>query len=255
MIKLVMLFRYKAFRYIAMLPAACLLSGCLGGTVAQQLVRTIATSVADKSMARAMGVEENEEYTEAQYAAAEKLSAENTAVQRAALGASTQNATTGVTRRAAKPTATEVDDITYAMATFSFKPVEPIAEPLPEATAEVETRIAIVQGNQLVHVELFNLLLGEEKNAVYENARLMGSTSLPPKREWQNWQVGVGEIEHSKKVITFLIPPEFGKLPSGAKALVELAGPGEPNIARYEPSNLRLKQASGINKQQNLSKN
>jgi hypothetical protein len=89
----------------------------------------------------------------------------------------------------------------------------------------------------------------------------MGSTSLPPKSEWQNWQVGVGAIEHSKKVLTFLIPPEFGKLPSGAMAMVELAELGELNIARYEPNNLRYKQAlgakqvSGLSKQQNLSKN
>jgi hypothetical protein len=47
-------------------------------------------------------------------------------------------------------------------------------------------------------------------------------------------------------VITFLIPPEFGKLPSGAMTMVELASPGELNIARYEPSNLRYKQLPGF---------
>jgi hypothetical protein len=127
-----------------------------------------------------------------------------------------------------------VDDYTYAMANFSFAPVKPITEPLPEENIEVEERIAIVQGNQLVRVELFNLLIGEEKNAVYENARLMGSISLPPKREWKNWHVGMGVIQKNKKMITFLIPPEFGKLPSGATAMVELASPGELNIARYK---------------------
>jgi hypothetical protein len=245
MIKLVM-----HFRYIAMFLAACLLSGCLGGTIAQQIARSIATSVVDKTMARAMDVDEDQAQSNRDpfnVARQENLVAPSAILP----GANSQSLATP----SAKPTITEVDDMTYAMATFSFQPLQPIAEPLPEEIAEVETRVDIMQGNQLVHVELFNLLIGEEKNAVYENARLVGSTSLPSKREWQNWQVGVGAVEHSKKVVTFLIPPEFGKLPSGAMTLVELAGPGELNIARYKPNNLRLRQASGLNKQQNLSKN
>ena len=115
-----------------------------------------------------------------------------------------------------------------------------------------------MKGNQLVRVELFNLLIGEEKNAVFENARMMGATSLPQKREWQNWGVATGAIQgvelvdvlqkgavqkeavqkeavqKNKKLITFLIPPEFGKMPSGTVAVVELANPGELNMARYK---------------------
>jgi hypothetical protein len=229
---------FITLRYIAILSATCLLSGCVGGTVAQQLVRTIATSVVDKSMARAMDVDENEDYTEAQYNAAEKLSSENNAVQRSLLqGSATQN-TQQNTPSTAKLTVTEVDDYTYAMATFSFEPVKAVAEPLPEEAEPVEERIAIVQGNQLVRVELFNLLIGEEKNAIYENARLLGATTLPSKREWKSWNVGVGAVKTAspkdKKMITFLIPPEFGKLPSGAAAMVELADQGELNVARYK---------------------
>jgi hypothetical protein len=83
------------------------------------------------------------------------------------------------------------------------------------------------------------LLIGEEKNAVYEQARLMGCISLPQKREWQYWSVATGIIKSSqnhpdKNIITFLIPPEFGKLPSGAVTMVELASPGELNVARYK---------------------
>lgn len=245
MIKLVIL-----FRYIAILSAACLLSGCLGGTIAQQIARSIATSVVDKTLARAMDVDEDQEHSNRDPFNVKRH--EDLAAPSATLPGTT---TYSAAAQAKKPENVEVDDVTYAMATYSFAPVKAIAEPLPEEIAEVETRVNIVQGNQLVRVELFNLLIGEEKNAVYENARLMGSTSLPPKREWQNWQVGVGAIEHSKKVLTFLIPPEFGKLPSGTMALVELAGPGELNIARYEPNNLRRNQALGLSKQQNLSKN
>ncbi len=238
------------FRYITLFATFCLLSGCLGGTIAQQIARSIATSVVDKTMARAMDVDEDQAQSNRDpfnVAQQETLAAPN-----ATLSGTTNH---NVMPQIKKTENIEIDDVTYAMATFSFKPLEPIAEPLPEEIAEVETRVNIVQGNQLVRVELFNLLIGEEKNAVYENARLVGSTSLPPKREWQNWQVGVGAIEHSKKVVTFLIPPEFGKLPSGAMAMVELAGHGELNIARYEPNNLRHRQALGLSKQQNLSKN
>jgi len=94
-----------------------------------------------------------------------------------------------------------------------------------------------------VRVELFNLLIGDEKNAIYENARLIGASNLPQKREWQSWNVATGVVENSKNIITFLIPPEFGKLPSGAVAIVELAGPGDLNVARYKPIELRNQQA------------
>ena len=234
-----------------MLTALCLLSGCLGGTIAQQVVRTIATSVADKTLARAMNVEEDQDYSDSQYAAADKLSTENNAAQRSVLqGSASQN--TGSqnkiidTQQIAQLQETEPDDYTYMLATAGFEPVKPIAEPLPDNTKEIEIRINVVQGNQLVRVELFNLLIGAEKNSVYEEARMLGATNLPQKHQWQNWQVGIGAIEHSKKVITFLIPPEFGKLPSGAMTMVELASPGELNIARYEPNNLRYKQLPGF---------
>ncbi len=219
------------FRYIALFALACLLSGCLGGTIAQQIARSIATSVVDKTMARAMDVDEDQ--TQSNRDPFNVRRQEELAAPSATLPGTTASS---AALRTKNPENVEVDDVTYAMATFSFKPLVPIAEPLPEENVEVETPVAIVQGNQLVRVELFNLLIGEEKNAVYENARLMGSTSLPPKREWRNWHVGTGVIQKDKKIITFLIPPEFGKLPSGATAMVELASPGELNIARYKAS-------------------
>lgn len=51
-----------------------------------------------------------------------------------------------------------------------------------------------------------------------------------------------GQINHRKRIpkntnaqqaITFLIPPEMGKMHSGAKALVELSSVGELSVARY----------------------
>ena len=86
----------------------------------------------------------------------------------------------------------------------------------------------------MVPVELFNLIIGEEKNAVYEQARMIGALGLPLKREWQNWQVASGVMQSNKKSIIFLIPPEFGKLPVGSITMVELAAAGELNVARYK---------------------
>ncbi len=42
------------------------------------------------------------------------------------------------------------------------------------------------------------------------------------------------KITNLSTFVTFLIPPEFGKLPSSALAVVELASPGDLNIARYK---------------------
>jgi hypothetical protein len=187
---------YITFRYIALFAASCLLCSCLGGTVAQQIVSAIATRVADKAVSNAIDAKEKRD--------SEAL-------------------------RNAPP-----DPYTVAFVNSAFEEVKPIAEPLPEQIEEIETPIQIVQSSQLVRVELFNLLIGEDKAAVYENARLMGATSLPQKREWQSWSVATGVVEKDKKIITFLIPPEFGKLPSGAVAMVELASPGELNVARYK---------------------
>ena len=224
------------FRYIALLATFCLLGGCLGGTIAQQVVRSIATSVADKAMARAMDVDEDEDYSEAQYTAAANTSAQNNALQKTALqGPASQNAALQTTaHKNIWPQDTALDPYKVAFVNAAFEEIKPIAEPLPELLAEAETPLQVVQGNQLVRVELFNLLIGEEKNAVYENARMMGATGLPQKREWQSWGVGTGAIQKDNKIITFLIPPEFGKLPSGTVAVVELASPGELNVARYK---------------------
>jgi hypothetical protein len=234
----------------ALLMVVTMLSGCLGGTVAQQIARSIATSVADKTVARAMGVED-EDFTDAEYVAAEKLSAENSAVQSSFTrsGSSPVPISTNH-QQTAQLQATEPDDFAYMLATASFLPVKPIAEPLPNEAIEQEAKVEVIQSNQLVRVELFNLLIGTEKNAIYEEARLMGAINLPQKYEWKNWQVGVGAIEHSNKMITFLIPPEFGKLPSGAITTVEIAGAGELNIARYEPENLRQKRSAIIKQAQ-----
>ena len=217
---------FITFRYIALFSAACVLSGCLGGSIAQQIVSSIVTRVADRAVANAMDVQDGPS----------NRKPDNSAYNPYANSIASSNNNASVKKTVVQNTPPDPYQVAFVNA--AFEPVKTTSEPLsdsrPEQAEEVETRVAITEGNQLVRVELFNLLIGEEKNAVYEKARLLGATTLPKQREWQRWSVGTGLSQSDKKVITFLIPPEFGKLPSGSIAMVELASPGELNVARYK---------------------
>ena len=267
-------FTVAGFKLTALLIAAAIsLSGCLGGTIAQQIARSIATSVADKAVARSMDVEEGPSNRKPTYTASNHIdsnnvdgnsivSASNSVIQ---LGASPLISTQKNIQASPSPIKTlqysykteaykqpvinqasvnqavsNQDPYKLAFANAAFEPVKPIAEPLPAQLAEIETPIAVALSSQLVRVELFNLLIGEEKAAIYAKAQRMGATTLPKQREWKLWRVATGivattavQYQH-QQLITFLIPPEFGVLPSGSIALVELASPGELNIARYK---------------------
>jgi hypothetical protein len=191
--------KHSLVKYIGICIALCLLSGCLGGTVAQQIARSIVTSIADKATASALDVNEDE-YLKPQ-----------------------QNA---------KLKDKGPDARWMALATTRFD--APTSHPKPLASAiPKEVPIQILQASSLVRVQLFNLLIGEEKEAIFEKARTLGSLNLPDKREWPSWHVATGMIEKENTLITFLIPPTFGKLSSGTFTMVELAKPGELNIARY----------------------
>lgn len=90
------------------------------------------------------------------------------------------------------------------------------------------------ESSHLVRVEVWNVLLGEEKISVLQRAQTLGSTSLPKPDEWAQWQVATGALESdNKKTITFLIPPDFGKFVSGERAYVEISDVGGLHIARY----------------------
>ena len=257
--KLNIIFEYKArlmgrtiTQICTLICASFLLSGCLGGTVAQQIVRSIATSVADKAMARALDVDEDQAYSNRQ---SDHTNAQiaNTAVVNSNLPQPYKPTLSQiqVNEQLAKQKLshfnsvkqsiqqTQPDPYQIAIANTGFQEVKAITEPLPQEMAALESTVVLIQSSQLVRVELFNMLIGEEKNAVYESARVIGATNLPQKREWALWRVATGAIQSNhhqpdKKLITFLIPPEFGRLPSGAVTMVELASPGELNVARYK---------------------
>jgi hypothetical protein len=212
----------KLIKIFILAAIACTLSGCFGGTVATQIVRAIATKVADKAVAQAMDVDEDQATSNRK----PKYDGEPSPYKPKQQPTNT------------KPLQNDTPDPDHvALWNASFAQGNANSEGVPEQTAEIETDFTAIQVNQLVRVELFNLLIGNEKAAVYDKARLIGATSLPNARDWQYWQVATGEIktEHSpRKQITFLIPPEMGKLPSGTITMVEIASPGELNVARYK---------------------
>ena len=329
------------------------LSSCLGGTIAQQIVRSVATSVADKALARAMDVDEDQldsnrssgnrkpDYSNPvqndgddeqnngknEAAPSSVMQANNSQQKTSKITPNTAfnddltniqvgnkpfinqqsgykpsgnkqsgnkqsiNAQTPLQRIYAKQNAEkrkliqdnasniaaqqiENDPYKLAIANTAFEKVDASVAALPSAQSQLITTAkheninapAGIKTNQLVRVELFNVLIGSEKAAIYEKARLVGATQLPNARDWAYWQVAIGEIKGeiksaikskinseveayatstenpkskltpatNNKQITFLIPPHFGKLTSGSITMVELANPGELNIARYK---------------------
>lgn len=178
---------------------AGLLSACLGGSIAQQIARSIVTSTADKVVANALDEQERKDL---------------------------------IIKQNAPLKDTVPDKYWAAFVTSGFETIQPITMPLPTNNEETQS-IHVAQSAALVRVELFNLLIGEEKNKILESARALGATELPDKSQWPHWQVATGAIVGNKKMITFLIPPEFGKIPSGAKAMVQIATLGELNVLRY----------------------
>ncbi|PKO45991.1 MAG: hypothetical protein CVU29_07355 [Betaproteobacteria bacterium HGW-Betaproteobacteria-22] len=180
-----------------------MLSGCFGGTVAQQIARSMLMQGADQAAAAAMDA----------HLLKQKIAAQTLKL----------------------PQNTEFDDYQIAFLRSGFENVKTQIETLPTATAEEPKSLAVsIEQTRLVSVEVWNLLAGQEKLQLLENARLKGSELIPPKSEWSNWFIAVGGSDDpGNSTITFLIPPNIGKVASGSKAIVELSNNGELNIARY----------------------
>ncbi len=206
----------KQLRIVVITSALCgSLVGCFGGSMAQQLVRSIFIQGADKATAAAIDAKERED----------KLATEKMPL---------------------KDTPPDPYQIAFVNAAFENMPLQ--TEPLPEKSLDEDSAQPSLQETKLVQVEVWNLLAGDEKQSVLEKARIEGSTNVPPKTEWQKWQIAVGVTDNKElnnlqsdekpvnskpQPIMFLIPPEIGKMHSGEKALVELSNKGAFNMARY----------------------
>lgn len=203
------------FRLVLLCALTISLTACLGGTIAQQVLRSVATSVADNAIGSAIEKREN--------------AARN---QPSELGAFVANSSF----REVHPVVESLQS-SHQMSQNTRDNVPFSADENQPAEGLAEVKIV-----PLVRVEILNLLVGDEKKAVFERARLIGALNLPKQREWPMWHVATGMPEGDSKPITFLIPPQIGKLPSGVIAVVELAGAGELNMLRHqtaEPANPR----------------
>jgi len=209
---------YLPLKISALALTVLALSGCFGGTAAQQLARSILMQGADKATAAAIDADNRK-----QAYAANHIDIQNT----------------------------EMDEYQIAFLRAGFETIKPQIEPLPQAgttaqieplpepATETEPTANLMQINKLVNVEVWSLLIGDEKQRLLEKERLQGSMLIPPKEEWSRWQIAVGAADNNqrssknKESLIFLIPPDIGKLRSGGKALVEVQTNGELSIARY----------------------
>lgn len=200
----------QAIKWLALGCISLTLCGCFGGTIAQQLVRSIMMHGADQITGAALDAKEKNDKLVAQKATLKD---------------------------------TPVDPYQLAFINSAFETITPQIEPLPQQTpVDEEQPVHIIQETRLVQVEVWSLLAGDEKMRLLEEARLQGAIEIPPKNEWQNWQVAIGatdatlangKADKPLQEITFLVPPKMGKMRSGTKALVELSTIGELNVARY----------------------
>lgn len=185
-----------------------LLSGCLGGTVAQQIARSIATSIADKTIANAMDVNEDAETKSRQL----------------------------ITLQDREPS-----ELSMILMTSRFR--DHPSDALSVMSKPAENPVLILQVAPLVRVQLFNLIIGDERKSIIDGASSNGTLNLPDQRESDRWFVASGIIEDSNEPIIFLIPPDIGKLASGTIAIVELANAGNLSIARYAVGAHKVRQA------------
>lgn len=128
------------------------------------------------------------------------------------------------------------DDYWATFVSAGFQSVPPSAESMPAAdVVESKPNPAImIEASPFVRVEVWNMLIGEEKLSVLEKAYAAGSMNLPPKKDWGQLHIATGALEGQEgRPIVFLVPAEIGKLTSGQQTIVQLAKPGDLNIARY----------------------
>jgi hypothetical protein len=189
---------YRTIKYLALDLGAAALCSCFGGSIAQQVARSLLLKGTDKATAIALDVD----------GPSRQLGTQSTAHQ-----------------------ALAQDRYSAAFLHSGFAPMVIKVEPLP--TLAEDDAIRNIQATKLVHVEIWSLLVGAEKQDVLEKAARLGVIDNPMQSEWRQWRVAIGARDPQKQTITFLIPPDIGEIYSGSIAWVELATVGELNVARY----------------------
>lgn len=180
---------------------SCLiLSGCMGAPLAQQLLASVVMNGADNIVNNAYEAQQRE----------------------------------AINHRVLKDS--PPDDYWASFVTAGFQNTTPTVEsqPIIDAPVRKPNPEPLIQTSPFVRVEVWNMLIGEEKLSVLEKAYAAGSPNLPPKKEWGQVRIATGALEgRTDQPIVFLVPEEIGKLSSGQQTIVQLANTGDLNIARY----------------------
>ncbi|MDR2219253.1 MAG: hypothetical protein LBE24_01585 [Methylobacillus sp.] len=227
------------------LLAALLLSGCAGGMVAKQLAQSLATHAADAVIEQAI---ENSEPK-----LPEGTSLVNSLIVPEGVAASTQttpstqyvpflqeagNSPLGNTSQnsapeASKPmTLADMDPDLVAFLTTPLitsvpsEPQEVMTANPDQDTGEVAPRNpapnAEARISKLVTMEIWGLILGDEKHSTFETIRQLNIMPLPPEQQWDQWQLAEGGMSGTERPMLILIPPAIGKVRSGDLTVVEV---------------------------------
>lgn len=223
-------------RHIAGIACTALLSlmlaGCMGGPIAQQVASSLLMRAADQATSNA--------YDAYLLKDPSTSSPGHESSMTAAIPGH------GGASRAVSQTP-QLDEYWSAFLNAGFTEIKPSAEPLPEhTTGAPKDEGQAMTASDLVVVEVWSMLVGEEKAAVLEQARLRGN-DISHLQDFAQWQMAVGaSIASPQSPVTFLVPPELGRISSGQELLVEISGQNDLNIARYLMQPQRaFKQASG----------
>jgi hypothetical protein len=187
--------KWRVFVLLAILFQNLLLTGCMGGSVAQQIARSVTTQGADKATGYVVDAQLQKEMEQNNFLA---------------------------------DTPPNPYRIAFMNAQFVTLPAESEPEPTPDPVASAKPIVS-----RLATVEVWGTVVGEEKRLALERIQSQ-NLDIPTKLDArQSWQLVEGCIQGKKdNALLFLVPPDVGKLKSGDLAIVELAAVGEFNVAR-----------------------
>lgn len=218
-------------RWSTLAVCSTCLTACLGGSIAQQIASSIITNAADKVAERASNAYDAHQLKMEQESRNIKL--EDTPPDPYWNAFVTSGFSAAPVEDAASPEYVPPPDLSNR-AKWQWSSIERLPDNFAEQAAEQTDGAARPESSHLVRVEVWNLLIGKEKTSALEKAQLLGSNQLAQISDWSHWQVATGALDgNPKKTITFLIPPDYGKLISGERAFVEIAEVGGLHIARY----------------------
>ena len=154
-----------------------LLSGCLGGSLAQQVASSVATQSADQVVGNLVD---------------DQLRREREP-------------------RQGKLANMEPDPFVTKFLLMQFPDPAPsavIIEALPDEARQGNPPAAH-QASRLLAVEVWSLVIGQEKQAVLDRSQQNGSTILPPPADWPQWQLAIGSLHGWSAFVEYLRQPAW----------------------------------------------